>query len=98
MLDDGFFERMDKHHQQQAQEFWKLLDDATDVKASVGDQVLVAGFLIGHGAPWIRVEATVLAVTESSYQIEVASRVCHEKAFRYWIHKALVLDVLTSRP
>lgn len=90
---DAFFDKIRQEREQQKQEFRKLLDDCSDKVPEVGNRVVVAVGLLGHGMPWVRQEADVIEVGEMSYKIRFTT---HPKQiiWEYWIHPALVTDVL----
>jgi hypothetical protein len=85
----------DRHRDQQAQEFLKMLDDCCEERPSPGDRVVFAAGLVGHGFPWVRLEGVVLEVGQSSYKVEWVGRITND-TYTKWLHPALVTDVLPA--
>ena len=83
-----------KYHKQLGEEFHKLLCEPCQAIPKVGDTVVVAAGLIGHGHPWIRREAKVLAVGDTSYKVLIAATYANEPC---WIHPALVVEVVRQQ-
>ncbi len=80
-------------------EFERLaLDPCSDIP-EVGDRVIVAVGLIGHGFAWVREEATVLEIGSSSYKVQLSKQKDFDsnKPVECWIHSVLVTDVLKRK-
>lgn len=98
MADDSFFNfdfsSIERQHNEQKQEFLKLLADPCAEFPDVGDTVVFAAGLLGHGFPWIRTEAKCIAVGSTSVKLEWGKRYDSTEPYREWVHFALVTDVI----
>ena len=95
--DDDRLEEFNNYHQKLDNEFQKLLIDPCMNIPEVGDLVIVAAGLLGMGHPWVREEAKILAIADTSYQIEFTKYKSYDnKIIIQWIHTALVTDIIKS--
>jgi hypothetical protein len=86
---------MSDEHARRDEEFRRLLVDPSATQAEVGDRVVVAAGLLGRGWQWIREEAEVIAVGETSYKVRfVETPEDDGEPTEQWIHPAIVIDVL----
>jgi hypothetical protein len=96
----GMFRRMDDRHDKLRGEFERLACEPCTKPVGVGDRVLVHAGLCLRGHDWIRLEAEVLAVADTSYKVNFVerTRVVTGEPDIEWIHRFLVTDVISSTP
>lgn len=93
---DRKFERIHDYHDSLDDEFRKLCVEPSLKVAKKGDRVIVAGGLIGRGYKWVRLEAVVLEVGDTSVHVEFKDRAyIGGRPDRCWIHPCLITDVLS---
>lgn len=83
--------RIDDKHDALKEEFRKLLVEPCQKIPKPGDKVVVAGGLLSMGHPWIRIEAEVTDVADTSVKVRIDRKVY---IYHEWIHPALITDVL----
>ena len=72
------------------------LDACTD-PIEVGSRVLVAGYLLGMGHQWVRIEGVVLECSSTSYKVRLGLDGRGENRGKtLWVHQDLITDVLTE--
>ena len=92
-------ERIDRIHAELRDEFTKLCIEPSAKRPNIGDRVIVAVGLLQMGHLWIREEATVLEVADTSFHIEFKDKVVYgtNEPRRVWVHQALITDVLEAK-
>lgn len=80
-----------------AEEFLRLAKGMSDRVAKVGDRVIVAAGFLGRGWRWIREEAEIVDIGETSYKIRFAEASYDDSVKEEWIHPALITDVLPAK-
>lgn len=96
-----FYERMlniDKGHRKKEEEFERLRIEPSARTPAVGDTVVVAAGLIGRGFDWVRKQALVVAVGETSVKVRFSERRIGGGADEEWISPVLITDVLPRGP
>ena len=83
------------HHDKLDKELAKLTAEPCMTPFEVGDRVIVAIGLIGHGHTWIRKECKVLEKAATSTKISFKSSLDNE--FIEWINNILITDVLEQK-
>ncbi len=94
--EDPFY-AFDRERIEKEKQFQKLCDDPSSKIPCVGDRVVVAAGLIGMGFNWVRKEATVLEVGETSYRVQFQEKRLDGTPMIQWIHPALITDVLENK-
>ena len=76
-------------------EFQRLLAlPRHEPRPTIGDRVIIAGGLIGHGQPWVRLAADVTDVGEESVKVRLLKTDPDCEPYdAQWIHPALITDV-----
>jgi preprotein translocase subunit YajC len=96
-----FYERMlnvDRGHRKKEAEFERLRIEPSARTPAVGDTVVVAAGLIGRGFDWVRKEALVVAVGETSVKVRFSNRRYNGEADEEWVSPVLITDVLPRGP
>lgn len=95
--DDPFGLRHIHREQQRREEaVAKLVADPLMEIPEIGDTVVVACGLIGHGFDWIRKECVVVAKGQATYKVRHTG---HSKPLSWeeWIHPCLVTDIIRKK-
>ncbi len=91
MFDDNFFKRINEEKDKREFEVKRLMAEPPKESPKVGDKVIVAVGLLGHGFNWIRQECKVLEVADNSVKIKWKDS--HD--WEEWIHPAFITDILS---
>ena len=92
------FDAIDRHHKKRRDEFEKLAMDPPAKSAEVGDRVLIAAGPVGRGFEWERLEAVVLEVADTAYQVRFTKRkTIYGESDEDWVHRFCVTDVLAAK-
>lgn len=94
MFDDHQINRQDirREWERKRSAFERLCVEPCMRTPKPGDRVVFAAGLIGHGFEWVRLEARVLEVGDTSVRVEFDDHYhCVE-----WIHPCLITDVLSQ--
>jgi len=94
---DFDWEEIAREHKMKAEEFRRLLSDTSVKVPEVGDRVIVAAGLVGMGHLWIREEAKVIEVGDTSVKVLFPERGLYGKDVEMWIHPALITDVIKEK-
>jgi preprotein translocase subunit YajC len=95
MFDFGIdWEGINRRHDERRGEFQRLCCDPSCQTPEVGDTVIVAAGLIGRGFDWVREEAEVIALGETSVKVRWRRESRYEELNETWIHPALITDVI----
>jgi hypothetical protein len=89
-----WLEGINREHREKDEEFQRLLCEPSSMTPEVGDTVIVAAGLLCRGFNWIRLEAEVLALGETSVKVRFVGREFNGKPDEEWIHPALITDVI----
>lgn len=92
----GMFDGIHKAHEQKKAEFDKLVADQSMILPNVGDRVVVAAGPLSRGFEWIRLEAVVLEVGQSSYKVRFTKDRFDGTPDEEWVHPALITDVIKA--
>ncbi len=93
---ENMFKDARNHWSKLEEEFRKIIADPSLKNPEQGDTVVVAAGLLNMGHPWIRKEATVIQVGETSYKISFNNYKMYgeDKPYEIWIHPRLITDVI----
>ena len=91
-----FFREANEHHRIQENEYERLKADIPR-KVNIGDKVIVAIGLLGHGFRWIRQECEVIETASNSTKIRLQEKHLDGSFYEYWIDPALIIDVIEKR-
>lgn len=101
---DKMFDRLDnafKAGDEMSAAFAKLcLGDATRKIPKLNDLVIVAAGFVGLGHIWVRLEAEIVEIGESSYKVRFLDYTPYrgtKGSHEVWIHPALITDVLERK-
>jgi hypothetical protein len=82
-----------KERRKMDQEFERLLVEPCQEIPQVGDRVIVASGFLGMGHLWVRHEALVLEVAQTSYKVRFLDyRGFRDRIVEMWVHPALITD------
>lgn len=87
------FREIDKHHKIQEDEYKRLASD-TPKSVKIGQKVLVAVGLLGHGFHWIRQECDIINVSGNSSKIKWIS---YGSVHEYWIPNCLITSIIGEK-
>lgn len=91
------FEHIDRKHEQMDAEFKRLLCEPSSRTPEAGDRVIVAGGFLNMGHLWMRYEAVVEEVGETSVKVRFTDYKMYNVPlgeYRMWVHPALITDVI----
>lgn len=83
---------MNNFHDKLDNEYKRLKQDAPRM-VKVGDKVLVAAGLIGRGHPWVRTQAEVIEIAQSSVKVRGKESYSLDP-WEEWIDPSLITDVI----
>lgn len=96
---DNYFEEMrniEKSKQDKEEMFRRLCAEPCMKVPKPGDRVIIAAGLLGRGFLWVRTEAEVLQVADTSVKVRFKSSFSQTPDVEEWIHPALITDVLSK--
>lgn len=89
---------INREHEKNNEEFARLDADPMMRPVSLGDRVVVAAGLIGRGHRWVRKEAKVVEVGDTSVRVRFSEARWNGEPDEEWLHPSLVIDILPSAP
>lgn len=94
---ESFYQHLtsvDRNHRRKDEEFLRLCVEPSSRVPVVGDTVVVAAGLIGRGFDWVREEATVIAVGDTSFKVRWLQLSYKGNVEEQWVHPVLITDVI----
>ena len=90
----------DSYHARMRQEVEKLKSEPCLKECNVGNRVLVASGIYGHGHEWIRSECVVTEVADECVKVKHQrnpDKPSEYSDWEHWVGKWAIVDVLSDR-